>query len=154
MKALWMLIKDTFVQWLDDNPLQLAAALAYYTLFSMAPLLLIAIAVAGLVFGRDVSQLQIIGVIEDFIGVRGAQAVQAIIESAAQRPDSGFFASAIAIIFLFLGAGGVVGQLQESLNTIWRVVPKGGRGGQRVFAGPFDLLSNGVEWSASYYSSP
>ena len=63
-----------------------------------------------------------------------------------------FFASAIAIIFLFLGAGGVVGQLQESLNTIWRVVPKGGRGGQRVFAGPFDLLSNGVEWSASYYS--
>ena len=51
LKALWMLIKDTFVQWLDDNPLQLAAALAYYTLFSIAPLLLIAIAVAGLVLG-------------------------------------------------------------------------------------------------------
>ena len=128
LKALWMLIKDTFVQWLDDNPLQLAAALAYYTLFSIAPLLLIAIAVAGLVFGRDASQLQIIGVIEDFIGVRGAQAIQAIIESAGQRPDSGFFASVIAIIFLFLGAGGVVGQLQESLNTIWRVVPRTGRG--------------------------
>lgn len=123
LKAPWMLIKDTFVQWFDDNPLQLAAALAYYTLFSMAPLLLIAIAVAGLVFGRDAFQLQIIGVIEDFIGVRGAQAIQAIIESAAQS-----FASAIAIIFLFLGAGGVVGQLQESLNTIWRVVPKTGRG--------------------------
>jgi membrane protein len=123
-----MLIKDTFVQWLDDNPLQLAAALAYYTLFSMAPLLLIAIAVAGLVFGRDASQLQIIGVIEDFVGVRGAQAIQATIESAAQRPDSGFFASAVGIMFLFLGAGGVVGQLQESLNTIWRVVPKTGRG--------------------------
>ena len=128
LKALWMLIKDTFVQWVDDNPLQLAAALAYYTLFSIAPLLLIAIAVAGLVFGRDASQLQIIGVIEDFIGVRGAQAIQAIIESAGQRPDSGFFASVIAIIFLFLGAGGVVGQLQESLNTIWRVVPRTGRG--------------------------
>lgn len=128
MKALWMLIKDTSVQWLDDNPLQLAAALAYYTLFSMAPLLLIAIAVAGLVFGRDASQLQIIGVIEDFIGVRGAQAVQAIIESAAQRPDSGFFASAIAIIFLFLGAGGVVGQLQESLNTFGESCRKASRG--------------------------
>jgi membrane protein len=123
-----MLIKDTFVQWLDDNPLQLAAALAYYTLFSIAPLLLIAIAVAGLVFGRDASQLQIIGVIEDFIGVRGAQAIQAIIESAGQRPDSGFFASAIGMIVLLLGAGGVVGQLQDSLNAIWRVVPKTGRG--------------------------
>ena len=66
--------------------------------------------------------------IEDFIGVRGAQAIQAIIESAGQRPDSGFFASVIAIIFLFLGAGGVVGQLQESLNTIWRVMPRTGRG--------------------------
>ena len=90
LKALWMLIKDNFVQWFDDNPLQLAAALAYYTLFSMAPLLLIAIAVAGLVFGRDASQLQIIGVIEDFIGVRGAQAIQAIIESAAQGPTQVF----------------------------------------------------------------
>jgi membrane protein len=128
LKESWMLIKETFCRWSDDNPLQLAAALAYYTLFSMAPLLLIAIAVAGSVFGRDASQIQIIGVIEDFVGAQSAQAIQAIIESAGQRPDSGFFASAIAIIFLFLGAGGVVGQLQDSLNTIWRIVPKTGRG--------------------------
>lgn len=127
-KGLWMLVKDTFVQWSEDNPFQLAAALAYYTLFSMAPLLLIAIAVAGLVFGREVSQNQIIGVIEDLVGVQSARAIQAIIESAGQRPDSGFFASAIGMIFLLLGAGGVVGQLQNSLNTIWRVVPKTGRG--------------------------
>ena len=127
-KGLWMLVKDTFVQWSEDNPFQLAAALAYYTLFSMAPLLLIAIAVAGLVFGREVSQNQIIGVIEDLVGVQSARAIQAIIESAGQRPDSGFFASAIGMIFLLLGAGGVVGQLQNSLNAIWRVVPKTGRG--------------------------
>ena len=128
LKGLWMLVKDTFVQWSDDNPFQSAAALAYYTLFSMAPLLLIAIAVAGLVFGREASQNQIIGVIEDLVGVQSARAIQAIIESAGQRPDSGFFASAIGMIFLLLGAGGVVGQLQDSLNTIWRVVPKTGRG--------------------------
>ena len=73
LKGLWMLIKDTFVQWSEDNPFQLAAALAYYTLFSMAPLLLIAIAVAGLVFGREASQNQIIGVIEDLVGVQSAR---------------------------------------------------------------------------------
>ena len=123
-----MFVKDTFVQWSEDNPFQLAAALAYYTLFSMAPLLLIAIAVAGSVFGREASQNQIIGAIEDLVGVQSARAIQAVIESAGQRPDSGFFASAIGMIFLLLGAGGVVGQLQDSLNTIWRVVPKTGRG--------------------------
>jgi membrane protein len=103
-KGLWMLVKDTFVQWSDDNPFQLAAALAYYTLFSMAPLLLIAIAVAGSVFGREASQNQIIGAIEDLVGVQSARAILAIIESAGQRPDSGFFASAIGMIFLLLGA--------------------------------------------------
>ena len=123
-----MLIKDTFARWIDDNPFQLGAALAYYTLFSMAPLLLIAIAVAGLVFGREASQNQIIGVIEDLVGGQSARAIQAIIESAGQRPDSGFFATAVGLILLLLGAGGVVGQLQDSLNTIWRVAPKTGRG--------------------------
>lgn len=128
LKGLWMLVKDTFVQWSEDNPFQSAAALAYYTLFSMAPLLLIAIAFAGLVFGREASQNQIIGVIEDLVGVQSARAIQAIIESAGQKLDSGFFATAIGAIFLLLGAGGVVGQLQDSLNAIWRVVPKTGRG--------------------------
>jgi membrane protein len=128
LKGMWLLIKDTFTQWSEDNPFQLAAALAYYTLFSLAPLLLIAIAVAGLVFGRDASQNQIIGVIEDLVGVQSARAIQAIIESAGQKPDSGFFVTAVGLILLLLGAGGVVGQLQGSRNTIWRVAPKTGRG--------------------------
>jgi len=127
-KGLWTLIKDTFAQWSADNPFQLAAALAYYTLFSMAPLLMIAIAVAGLVFGQEASQNQVIGIIEDLVGVQGARAIQEIIESAGQRPDAGFFATAVGMILLLLGAGGVVGQLQDSLNTIWRVVPKASRG--------------------------
>ena len=89
---------------------------------------MIAIAVAGLVFGQEASQNQVIGIIEDLVGVQGARAIQEIIESAAQRPDAGFFATAVGMILLLLGAGGVVGQLQDSLNTIWRVVPKTSRG--------------------------
>jgi membrane protein len=128
LKGLWLLTRDAFVQWINDNPFQMGAALAYFTLFSMAPLLLIAIAVAGLVFGREASQIQIIGVIADVVGAPSALAIQAMIESAGQRPDSGFFATAAGMILLLLGAASVVGQLQDSLNAIWRVVPKTGRG--------------------------
>jgi len=128
VKGLWLLTRDAFLRWFDDNPFQMGAALAYYTLFSMAPLLLIAIAVAGLVFGREASQNQIIGVIEGVVGFQSAQAIQAIVENAGQRPDSGVLATVAGLILLLLGAGGVVGQLQDSLNAIWRVVPKSGRG--------------------------
>ena len=128
LKGLCWLTRDAFFQWVDVNPFQMGAALAYFTLFSMAPVLLIAIAVAGLVFGREASQNQIIGLIEDVVGAQSAGAILAIIESAGQTPDSGFFATVIGMIFLLLGAAGVVGQLQDSLNTIWRVVPKTGRG--------------------------
>ena len=128
LKGLWTLIKDTFARWSDDNPFQLAAALAYYTLFSMAPLLMIAIAVAGLVFGQEASQNQVIGIIEDLVGAQSARAIQDIIDSAGQRPDAGVFATAVGMILLLIGAGGVVGQLQDSLNAIWRVVPKTSRG--------------------------
>ena len=80
LKALWLLMRDALFQWIDDNPFRLAAALAYYTLFSMAPLLLIAVAVAGVVFGREASQNQIISAIGDLVGVESARAIQVIIE--------------------------------------------------------------------------
>jgi len=128
LKGLWLLTRDAFFQWIDDNPFQMGAALAYYTLFSIAPLLLIAIAFAGSMFGREASQDQIIGAIQDLVGFQSARAIQAIIESASQRPDSGFFASATGMMLLLLGAAGVVGQLQDSLNAIWRVASKTGRG--------------------------
>jgi len=128
LKGLWLLMRDAFFQWISDNPFQMGAALAYYTLFSIAPLLLIAIAVAGSVFGREASQDRIIDAIQDLVGFQSARAIQAIIESAGQRPDSGFFATAAGMILLLLGAAGVVGQLQDSLNAIWRVASKTGRG--------------------------
>ena len=128
LKGFGLLTRDAFFKWFDDNPFQMGAALAYYTLFSIAPLLLIAIAVAGSVFGRDASQVQIIGAIQEIVGFQGARAILAVIENAGQRPDSGFFASAAGMILLLLGAAGVIGQLQDSLNAIWRVASKTGRG--------------------------
>lgn len=128
LKGLWLLVRDAFFQWIDDNPFQMGAALAYYTLFSIAPLLLIAITVAGSVFGREASQVQIIGAIQDVVGFHSARAILAMIESAGQRPDSGFFTTAAGMILLLLGAAGVIGQLQDSLNAIWRVASKTGRG--------------------------
>src|SRR5687768_3761661 len=128
LKGLWWLARDAFFQWIDDNPFQMGAALAYYTLFSIAPLLLIAIAVAGSVFGRDASQVQIIGAIQDIVGFHSARTILAMIESAGQRPGAGFFATAAGMILLLLGAAGAIGQLQDSLNAIWRVASKSGRG--------------------------
>jgi membrane protein len=128
LKGTWLLARDAFNQWIDDNPFQMGAALAYYTLFSIAPLLLIAIAVASSIFGREASQLQIIGAIQDLIGLPSALAIGAMIESSGRRPDSGFFATVAGMILLLLGAAGVIGQLQDSLNSIWRVASKTGRG--------------------------
>jgi uncharacterized BrkB/YihY/UPF0761 family membrane protein len=73
LKGLWLLTRDALYQWFDDNPFQMGAAPAYYTLFSMAPLLLIAIAVAGLAFEREASQNQIIGMIEGVVGFQRAR---------------------------------------------------------------------------------
>jgi len=128
LKGLWLLTRDAFFQWFDDNPFQMGAALAYYTLFSIAPLLLIAIAVAGSVFGREASQVQLIDAIEDLVGFHSARTILAMIESAGQRPGAGFFATAAGMILLLLGAAAVIGQLQDSLNAIWRVASKTGRG--------------------------
>ena len=123
LTALWKLLTDTFTEWNEDKPFQLAAALSYYTLFSLAPLLMIAIAVAGLVFGREASQHQIMSTMQGLVGPQGAQAIQALIQNAS-TPSSGILATLIGIVTLLLGAGGVVGQLQDSLNTIWGVTAK------------------------------
>jgi membrane protein len=126
-KALWDLVKATFTQWSEDKPFQLAAALSYYTLFSLAPLLIITIAVAGLVFGREAAQNQIIGALQGFIGQESAQAIQGMIQSAS-TPSSGLLAGILGVATLLIGAGGVIGQLHDSLNTIWGVQPKPGGG--------------------------
>jgi len=121
------MLKETFNQWSEDKPFQLAASLAYYTLFSLAPLLLIAITIAGLVFGREATQQQIINTFGGLVGPQGAQAIQGMLQGASQ-PKSGVLGTILGLVTLLIGAGGVVGQLQDSLNTIWGVAPKPGRG--------------------------
>jgi membrane protein len=127
-RSLWQLTKDTIMQWIDDNPFQLAAALSYYTLFSLAPLIIIVIAIAGFAFGREAAQNQIVETLQGLVGQESAQAVQGMIENASNQPKTGVISTIIGILALIFGAGGVVGQLQTSLNTIWGVEPKPGQG--------------------------
>ena len=125
--TVWHLLKRTFSKWNEDHAPQLGAALAYYTVFSLAPLLLIVIAIAGLVFGQEAAQGEIIGQIQGLVGEESAKAIQSMIEEA-RKPAAGIIATLSAIVMLLIGATGVFAQLQEALNTIWRVEKKPGKG--------------------------
>lgn len=128
IKAIGNLFKETFQEWQTDKSPRLAAALAYYTVFSLAPLLIIVIAIAGAVFGQQAARGEIVGQIESLVGQQGAQAIQTAIENANRPSAQGGIASLISVIVLIFGASGVFAQLQDALNTIWEVKVKPGRG--------------------------
>lgn len=130
------LILDTFSEWSRDNASRLAAALSYYTIFSVAPLLIIAIAVAGLVFGRQAATDQIVYQIRGLVGNDGAQVIQTILQNAS-KTTSGILATVVGLVTLLVGASGAFGQLQDSLNIIWEVKPKAGRGVKGVLRDRF-----------------
>lgn len=119
----WPLLKQTLSEWMDDNVPAQAAALAYYTLFSVAPMLIIAIAVAGLVFGQEAAQGEIQKQLQSLIGDAGAKVVEDLVASAS-KPSSGIVATVVGILVLAFAATGVFAQLQDSLNTIWKVKKK------------------------------
>ncbi|HEX5942997.1 MAG TPA: YihY/virulence factor BrkB family protein [Anaerolineales bacterium] len=121
------LLKDTVREWREDGANRLAAALAYYTTFSLAPLLVLIIAIAGLAGGREAAQTQTMAQVEDLLGAEGRDFVQGMIESAS-RPATGWMATFIGAVTLLFGALGVFGELQNSLNTIWEVKPKPAKG--------------------------
>jgi membrane protein len=125
--AIWGLLKNTFTDWQEDKAPRLGASLAYYTVFSLAPLLLIVIAIAGLAFGQEAVQGQIVTQVGNLVGEQSAGALQSMIQGA-RKPQTGAIASAIGIATLLFGASGVFGALQDALNTIWEVAPKPGRG--------------------------
>jgi membrane protein len=116
-------LKAAFAGWWNDNVPRMGAALAYYTLFSLAPILIVAIAIAGLAFGPEAVRGEIVGQIEGLVGREGALAVQAMLEGAA-KPSSSVLATIIGIITFFLGATGAFLELQTDLDAIWRVKPK------------------------------
>lgn len=130
-KAFFALLKQTVAEYNEDKVSRLAAALAYYTVFSLAPILIIAIAIAGLVFGQEAAQGEIVGQIQGLVGRDGAQIIQTAIENAS-KPKAGILATVINIVVLLFGASGVFAQLQDALNTVWEVAPKPERGLKNV----------------------
>ena len=125
--SMWGLVKDTFISWDEDRAPRLAAALSYYTIFALAPLLIIAIAIAALFFDEAQVRTSILEQLGGLIGSSGRQAIEAMIEGARQ-PTTGTIATIIGVITLLIAAGGLFGVLQDALNTIWEVQPKPGRG--------------------------
>jgi membrane protein len=112
------LITQSFQEWSEDKASRLAAALAYYTVFSIPPLLIIVLAITGQVF--DDAQARITAEITSFIGETGGEAITAILENASEPGDT-LIATIVSIVTLFFGASGVFGQLQDALNTVWEV---------------------------------
>ena len=127
LRLVFDLLKMTFNEWNEDKAPRLAAALAYYTAFSIAPLLVIVIAVAGLAFGREAARGQIVDQIGGQIGIETAEIIQTMIENTNDE-DTGIIATVIGVVTVILGAAGFFGQLQDALNTVWEVAPKSGGG--------------------------
>lgn len=119
-RRVWAMLKQMFQAWLDDFVPSMGAALAYYTMFSLAPLLLIVIAVAGLVFGQDAASGEIELQLRALMGEKGAGAVQELLKSV-QKPEQGVAATVVGIVLLLVGATSVFGELQDALDRIWRV---------------------------------
>jgi membrane protein len=126
-RTILALLKETVFAWYADRGPRLGAALAFYTLFSLAPLLIIIMAIAALAFGEEVAQTQIVQQIEGLIGTEGAKAIQSMIENAS-KPSSGVTATLIGFATLLFGATIVFSELQDALNIIWKIPSRPERG--------------------------
>lgn len=127
VKDHWKVLKQTATEFIDDGALRQSAALSYYAAFSLAPLLLIAISVAGWFFGDEAVRGQVDDYLQGSLGNVGAGALQDMIAHA-RKPEKNLLASIAGLVMLLFGAGGVFGQLQEALNTVWGVRRRSGRG--------------------------
>ena len=116
---LMLVAKEAVASWSDDYAPSMGAALAYYTLFSIAPLLLIVISLAGLVFGEDAARGHIVAELRDLMGEQGALAVQALLQNV-NRPTHGIVGTVVGSAVLVVGAMSVFGELQNALDRIWR----------------------------------
>ena len=121
------LLKETFQEWQADKASRIAAALAYYTVFSISPLLVIAVAIAGTIFGGQEAQTEITSRLTDLVGQDAAKPILQGLNNMSQPTTIGF-ASLISVGVLILGASGIFAQLQDALNTVWKVTPQPGQG--------------------------
>ena len=115
----WSMTKDTVYEFIDDSALSRGAAIAYYTLFSLAPILVIAIAIAGFVFGQDAASGALSDQLQGLMGQQGADLVQSMVKGASNR-HAGTVATGIGIVTLLITATGVFAELQADLNAIWK----------------------------------
>ena len=127
MAAWWTPLRETVSRWLEHKDARLGAALAYYSVFSIGPLILIAIAIAGLVFGAEAVRGQVFGTLKGLLGDSGSQAIEAMLKGA-DRPREGVVATVIGVATLVFAAVGVVVQLKDAFNTVWEVETTPGSG--------------------------
>ena len=127
LKGLWFLVKDTAIKWQTDNTFRLAASLAFYTIFSLAPVLLIAVGIASLFFSRETAVNHLVHELQQLVGVKGADVIRQVLESAGGLGE-GVWAIGVGIVTLILGASAVFAELQASLNIIWGVKARVRRG--------------------------
>jgi membrane protein len=119
--------KETAKEWSDDDASRLAAALAFYTLLSLAPLLVIIVAIAGMALGQDAARGKLTAELAGVVGREAAKGIEAVLASA-KSPTGGLVGSVVGGVVLLVGASGVFGELQFALNRIWEVKAKPGRG--------------------------
>jgi membrane protein len=125
--GVWNALKGAGLQWLDHKDAKAGAAIAYYSIFSIGPLIVVVISIAGLIFGREGVQAEVTTAIKGLLGDKGAEAVNTMLTSAG-KPSEGFFASIIGTVALIFAAIGVVVQLKEALNAVWEVKRPPGKG--------------------------
>ena len=126
-REIWSLIRETAAEWMADRASRKGAALAFYTVFSLAPLLILAISIAGFFFGEEAARGEIVAQMRDLLGPDGARAVQAVIENAA-RPEAGIWAMMLGLATLLVGATTALAELKDDLDAIWDAPPERIRG--------------------------
>ena len=127
MRFYWKILRQTVANFYKDDAMRLSAALAYYSAFSLAPLLVICVAMAGAVLGEEAARGQLDDYLKSSLGTSGAFALQAMVANA-RVPDTNVSVSVAGVVMLVIGAGGLFGQLQVALNTVWGVKPRPGLG--------------------------
>jgi membrane protein len=120
--SLWTILRTAVLGFIDDNALSRSAAMAFYAATSLAPILLIVLSIAGLVVGRNAAELAVSAQLAGVLGPQGADLLQAIVQGASDR-SSGLLAAILATVTLLVTASGVFGEMQSSLNQIWKVEP-------------------------------
>ncbi len=130
---MWRLLKNTVYAFIEDEALSRGAAIAFYTVTSIAPILLIVVAIAGLAFGREAAQGALTAQIGGLMGQQTADVLQSAVSSASGK-SSGILATIIGIVTVLATASGVFGEMQSALNAIWKAKPQGGTVSQLVRA--------------------